>query len=130
VSRKPGKPLTRSALIARADKVCARVNARRKTTTVSSIQTYVQLLPPLAAYEKAAAVEMSALTPPDSMTRDWRVIVAGNKLLAENTAKLAEYAGAKDLGGARPLAAATSVMQQRVASTAHKDGFKDCARFS
>ncbi len=123
-----GKPLTRAQLISAANAICARVNSRRAATSIESISDYVTLLPALSAYEQSAAAEMAKLTPPSSLAHTWQKIVAGNELLAHNTASLGEYAKANNLKGAQGLYVANHQTEIQVTVAARKAGLHNCVR--
>lgn len=124
------KPLTRAQLIAKADAICRRVNARLSSAnnTIKTQQDIARVAPKLSAFEQAALAEMSKLVPPAALAEDWKVIVTGAQTLADNTAKLGEYAGSNNLKAARTLIATSQKVQQRMLATAKRDGFKDCSQ--
>jgi len=125
-----GKPLTQAELIAKADAICARVNAKRSTIAISTAQQYATLVPQLASYEQAAVAELAALVPPASMANDWNLIVAGSRQLADNTTKLGEDAKAEDFSSLHTLVASNEKTQAQLTATAKRAGFKDCAQSS
>jgi hypothetical protein len=125
---KSSKPLTRAQLISQADAICKRVNTKLKTSNINSKQDIVRLVPKLAAYEQQALAELGKLVPPASLANDWKTIVAGAQTLADNTAKLGEYAKANNLKAARGLISSSEKVQQQVQATAKRDGFKECSQ--
>jgi hypothetical protein len=118
---------TRTELIAKADAICGRLNARLASSPIKSVADFARIVPRLAAYERAAFAELGRLLPPASMASDWRQIVAGGQTIASYTAKLGEYAKANNLKGAGPLYPASRKVQQKTLAIAKRDGFKDCA---
>jgi hypothetical protein len=122
--------LTRTELIARADLICRRVNEKRASTTLGSRQAYARLLPQIAAYERAAAAEMRTLTPPASMAKSWKRIVAGIQAVADETSILGEYAIANKLAQADAGSVVAVKTMRRTRTLAGREGFKDCARAS
>lgn len=122
------KPLTRAQLIAKADTVCRRINKKLSSTTIKSQQDIARIAPKLAEYEQEALADLSKLVPPASMANDWKEIVAGAQTLADNIAKLGEYAKANNLKGARSLIQSSTKIQQQIQATAKRDGFKDCSQ--
>jgi hypothetical protein len=121
-------PLSRAELITKADAICKGVNAKRATVHLRTNQDFVRTLPQVAAYERSEIAELSKLTPPSSMATDWREILAGNRMIAENTAKVAEYTKANNISGAHTLLVSATQAQDQLTATAQRDGFKACAR--
>lgn len=78
-------PLTRTQLIAEANTICSRLNARRSTTVIRNQQDFERVVPALVAYELAGATEMSKLTPPASLTQSWHQVITGTRTIAEAT---------------------------------------------
>lgn len=127
------KPLTRAELIVRGDAICRRINARLAATTVGKGGGFGQLMPPLAAYEHAAVLEMRKLTPPASMADGWGQVIGGAQMLADATAKIGEYAKANNntLPTTPPTRAAFTAAgagTRQMIAAAHREGFDDCAR--
>jgi hypothetical protein len=124
------KSLTRSQLIAKADSICHRVNAKLTSANgqINSQQDIARLAPQLAAYEQEAVVQLSKLTAPATIASDWKTIVTAAGTLAQNTAKLGEYAKANNLTAARALVSTSKKVQQQMLAVAKRDGFKDCSR--
>lgn len=129
---KSSKPLTRAELIAKADTICKRVNDKLKSSnnSIKSQQDIVRIVPKLASFEQTALAELSKLEPPASLANDWKTIIAGAQTLADNTAKLGEYAKANNLKAARHLIQASEKVQQQTLATAKRDGFKQCSQTS
>lgn len=124
------KPLTRTDLITRGDAICGRVNLKRTTTPVVNGRDFARIVPEIAAYEQAAVAEMAKLIPPASMTNDWKRIVAGTQVIADDTTKVGEYAVANKLQAARPLYLSGTKIQKRILIIAKRDGFKECSHVS
>jgi len=125
---KSSKPLTRAQLISQADAICKRVNAKLKVSKINSKQDIARVVPQLATYEQQALADLGKLVPPASMANDWKTIVAGAQTLADNTAKLGEYAKENKLKAARGLVSTSEKVQQQVQATAKRDGFKECSQ--
>lgn len=126
---KSSKPLTRAELIAKADTICRRVNAHLASSnnTIKTQQDVARLAPRLAAFEQTALVELSRLVPPASLADDWKTIVAGAQTLADNTAKLGEYAKSNQLKAAKSLIVSSQKIQSQMLAIAKRDGFRDCS---
>jgi hypothetical protein len=122
------KPLTRAELTAKADAICKRVSAKLATVNkqASNQQGIAQVAPRLASFEQTELAELSKLTPPSELANDWKTIVAGAQMLAENTAKLGEYAQAKDVKGAQGLIGSSERTQRQMLATVRRDGLTAC----
>lgn len=129
-SSSPTAPLTRAELIAKGDAICWRVNARRVSTKVSSPADYERLVPPLAAYELAAAAEMRRLTPPASMAKAWEQITSATQTIAEVTGTYREYSKASNEKLVHHLDAILATAIHQMVTAAKREGFKNCASFA
>ncbi len=127
---KSSKPLTRAELIAKADAICKRANDKLKSsnTTIKTQQDIAKLAPKLASFEQGALAELSKLEPPAALANDWKMIIAGAQTLADNTAKLGEYARRNDIKAARGLIQTSEKVQQQTLAIAKRDGFKECSQ--
>lgn len=122
------KPLTRAELTTQADAICKRVSAKLASANkqASTEQDIARIAPQLASYEQGALTELSKLTPPAELENDWKIIITGAQTLEENTAKLGEYAKAKNIKGAQSLIGSSEQTQQRMIATAKRDGLTEC----
>jgi hypothetical protein len=120
------KPLTRAELTAKADKICEGVTAKLKSRTIKNQQDIARIAPELASFEQTALDDLSKLVPPAKLADDWKQFVAGAQTLAENTAKLGEYAKANNLKSAGHLITASEAVQKRMVVIAKRDGLKAC----
>lgn len=121
------KSLTRSDLIARADAICRRVNAKLTGTRIRSKRTFVEL----AVYEHAAVTEMRKLIPPASMEKGWGQIVSGAQARADATANLGKYSLAEAFRGTPATRSAYTAGVEgarRMLAAAQREGLKDCAQ--
>jgi hypothetical protein len=126
----PGKPLSRSELLAKGDAICYRLNARRSSLKLERPQDYERIVPPLAAYELAAANEMGQITPPASMANDWQEMVAGSHTIAEATGRFHTYKEANTGKLAITVDHLLGKGIDELTQAAKRAGFKDCARFA
>lgn len=122
------KPLTRAQLLARADVICQRVSKKLSSVTIKAQKDLIHVLPQIAGYEQQSLADLSKLVPPASLANDWKAIVADAQTIADDTAKLAESAKAKDLKTEHALLAEIGKVQQHAASIAKRDGFKQCSQ--
>jgi hypothetical protein len=120
--------LTREELIAKADAICKRVNEKRVVSVAHTTQALSAVPLALAESEQSANAEMRKLTPPASMATAWNQFLAESQTLAEDTAKLGEYARVhKELLSARQLIAAGQAAQAQALRIAKANGFHECA---
>jgi hypothetical protein len=122
------KPLTRAELTAKADAICKIVSAKLATKTVNSVQGIARTAPELASFEQLALNELSKLVPPATLESDWKMFIAGAQTLAENTAKLGEYAKSNNLKGAGPLITSSEATQHRMLLIVKRDGITSCEK--
>jgi hypothetical protein len=120
------KPLTRAELTAKANAICRTVTAKLASKSISSQQDIARVAPELAAFEQTALNELTKLVPPTELESDWKRFVAGAQTLAENTAKLGEYASSNKLKEARGLIVSSEAIQKQMVAIAKRDGLKDC----
>lgn len=125
-----GPPLTRSQLIAKADAICFRVNAKRAASKIHTTESIAKYVPALAAYERTAYAELGKLVPPASMTTEWNELVTLAKTLAAETTKVGQYAQAGNLKAMSGPLVASNQSQQKLLELAQHSGFKDCAQIA
>jgi hypothetical protein len=125
------KPLTRAQLRTKTDAICRRVTTRLATNGSPRTPAQIErLIKNLSAFEQGALTELSALVPPAALADDWKRFVAGAQTLAERTAKLGEYAEAKNAKAIAPLLAAAEATRRQMAAIARRDGFTACERLA
>jgi len=122
-----GPVLSRRALISKADAICFGINARRSSTKLSVREDYVQLVPPLAAYETTALVKLNKLVPPAAMAGDWNQILADARALIEATAAVGREFTNNEVPQAEASILVAETAGQKMVAVARRDGFKDCA---
>jgi hypothetical protein len=120
------KPLTRAELTAKANAICKTVTAKLASKTINTEKDVARVAPELVASEQSALVELSKLIPPAELANDWKRFIAGASTLAENTAKLGEYAKANNLKAASPLITSSETLQQQMRAIAKRDGLTKC----
>ena len=120
--------LTNSELIAKADAICARANAELSSSSVKSEQDYATVMPQDAAYFESEAGQLRGLKPPAGMEKDWNQIVANFQVIAEDIAKVGEYAQKKTLARGAALYKAANEARQQIFAIAKRNGFKVCSQ--
>jgi hypothetical protein len=120
------KPLTRAELTAKADAICRTVTARLAKNTIKTQQDIARVAGELASFEENALNSLGKLVPPPALAEDWKRFVAGAQTLAENTAKIGEYARANDLKASKNLIVSSQATQKQMTAIAKRDGLKDC----
>src|ERR1700729_1019990 len=96
-------PLSKAELIAKADAVCAHVMVQYHANGYTTTQSIVSRAPRVAAAEQTGVAELRKLTPPASMASDWQQIVENAQTIANDTAKLGQYAKENNLKAATAL---------------------------
>jgi hypothetical protein len=120
------KPLTRAELTAKADAICKTVTAKLSSKSASTQQQIGRLAAELSSFEETALTNLSKLVPPSELESDWKQFVAGAQTLAENTAKLGEYAKANNLKAAKSLIISSEATQKQMVTIAKRDGLTAC----
>lgn len=120
------KPLTRAELTTKANAICKTVTAKLASKTIKSQKDIARVAGELASFEQSALTDLSKLVPPAELENDWKQFVAGAQTLAENTAKLGEYAKSNNLKAAHGLIASSTAVQHQMQVTAKRDGLKEC----
>ncbi len=120
------KPLTRAELTAKANAICKKVTAKMSSKSASSEQQISRVASELSSFEQTALADLSKLVPPAELETDWKRFVAGAQTLAENTAKLGEYAKAKNLKAGKALILSSENTQKQMVVIAKRDGLTAC----
>jgi len=120
------KPLTRAELTAKANAICKTVTAKISSKSVSTEQQISRAAGELASFEQTALTNLSKLVPPAELETDWKQFVSGAQTLAENTAKLGEYAKQKNLKAAKALIVSSENTQKQMVAIAKRDGLTAC----
>lgn len=120
------KPLTRAELTAKANAICKTVTAKISSKSANNEQQISLVASELASFEQTALADLSKLVPPAELETDWKKFVAGAQTLAENTAKLGEYAKAKNLKAGKALILSSENTQKQMVVIAKRDGLIAC----
>jgi hypothetical protein len=121
-----GTPLTRAALIAKANAICARTGIEIKAISVGNMTEFRRELPQAAIYYNAETTALLKLVPPASMAHDWATFIKSAQLFSEY-ARLAGYNGQT---GHNVISAVRGAGQARrpLLAIARRDGIKKCAQ--
>ena len=121
-----GKQLTRAALIAEADAICARTNMEIKSISVGNMTEFRRQLPQAAIYYNAETNKLVKLVPPASMAHDWLTLIKSAQLFSE----YAQLAGYDAQAGQNVIPAVHGAGQARqpMTAVAQHDGFKSCVQ--
>jgi hypothetical protein len=124
------KPLTRAQLTSRANTICrgvkAKLEAASKGQSANTPQQIERLTAKLSGFEQTALAELGKLVPPRALEDDWKRFVAGAGTLAEYTAKVGEYAAAKNTTATKRVIVSAESTQKQLAAVAGRMGLKDC----
>lgn len=120
------KPLTRAELTAKANAICKTVTAKMSSKSANTEQQISRVASELASFEQTELADLSKLVPPAELETDWKKFVAGAQTLAENTAKLGEYAKAKNLKAGKALILSSENTQKQMVVIAKRDGLTAC----
>jgi hypothetical protein len=125
-----GASAATARLIATADAICERLDARLASTTPVHLdsRTIARSAPQNAALERAALTELVKLAPPASLADDWRQIIAYRLTLADELARLGRYAKANDTRAVKALAVSKKRVHEKLFALATHDGFRVCSQ--
>jgi hypothetical protein len=122
-----GTPLARAVWIARGNAICKRTNDSLSTTTLRTRSDYARLLPQIAAYYHAQAVELAKLVPSQAMASGWQRIVADLQKIGELAVKF-EPAAQGNSNATASIYATVGRISNEVHAIAKRDGFKVCSQ--
>jgi hypothetical protein len=125
-----GTPLTRAALIAKGDAICARANAKTSVLTANSVQAFARVYPQIAIYNRTEAAELGRIVPPPSLAGDWARMIAD---LEQHSRYIDEVAHDIDTHADRAIAHPFSQAGTLIADlieTGKRDGFAHCSKLS
>lgn len=126
-----GKPLSKAKLIARADVICARLNAQlaaAKDVVTNDQATIAQIASRRSNTEQTALLRLRKLTPPTSLLRDWEQILAYRGMVVSDLAKVAEAAASNNRKAANSVLLAATDIVKRLSATAKRAGFSECGK--
>lgn len=127
----PGRPLTNTELIAKANFICKGILAKLNAGSFKSRRDLERIAPPLAAYEMTALHELNTLTPPATLAGPYSQVIASIRILAENTGKMAQALTTKSASLERAvhqLVATNYQIRAPMLATAAHAGFTECAQ--
>jgi hypothetical protein len=122
------KTLTRAELIARADVICARVNARLAANVVTYQREIPRAASQLASLERVSLVEFRKLEPPAELAADWKQLIADAQTLAAETVEYGESAKPGKSKNERGLVESSEATRRQAITIAKRDGFVACAQ--
>jgi hypothetical protein len=125
-----GTPLTRAALIASGDPICARANAKTSVLTANTVRDYVRIFPQIALYHRTEAAELAKLSPPASLTHDWRQMVSDLELQSRYVTEAAHDLAQKNDHAAAKHYERANAMLSGVIAIGRRDGFAHCSKLS
>jgi hypothetical protein len=123
-----GKPLTRAALIAAGDAICARANAKTIVLQASSIKELARIYPQVAIYHRAEAAELKKLVPPASLANDWSRMISDLERQSRYVNEVARDINKQDERAARhPFEMADTTIGDLI-ETGKRAGFAHCSK--
>lgn len=126
--------------VAEADPICKQTLAERTTansevskvssSTAKTLAVLARVAPPVAVDEHQAIARLQALKPPASLSTDWRQMLAGIEVLANDATQIGEHARAHDYKAIVSLTASGRKVRETLIPIASRDGFTYCGRTS
>jgi hypothetical protein len=126
--------------VAEADPICKQTLAKRSTanaevskvssSTAKILAVLARVAPPVAAEDHHAITRLQALKAPASLSTDWRQLLAGMEVLANDATQIGEHAKTHDYGAIVSLTASGNKVREGLIPIAAHDGFAYCGRTS
>ncbi len=126
--------------VAEADPICKQTLAKRSTansevskvgsSTTKTLAVLARVAPPVAAEEHHAIAQLRALKAPASLSTDWRQLLAGMEVLANDASQIGEHAKAHDYAAIVSLTASGRKIREGLIPIAVQGGFTYCGRTS
>jgi hypothetical protein len=123
------KTLTRAELIAQGDAICRRLTLQLRSPALddNSLHTVGTTSVPEVALYRTAYNELSALTPPSTMTREWKVFVADMSKFPRELKTMGQFALAKNLNATNNVETEIGEVQRHRFAIARRNGLIECA---
>jgi hypothetical protein len=117
-------------LIVKGDAVCARANAKTSVLVANTVQDYARIFPQIALYHRTEAAELAKLSPPASLTHDWRQIVSDLELQSRYVSEAAHEIVQKNEHAAAKHYESANTLLSDVITIGRRDGFAHCSKLS
>ncbi|HXQ01078.1 MAG TPA: hypothetical protein VN845_13565 [Solirubrobacteraceae bacterium] len=124
-----GTPLTRATLIADAEAICAKANAKTSVLVVSSINALTRTYPQIAIYNRTEAGELAKLVPPTTMVPTLTTMIDDLNLHSQYLLVAVHDIEQKSKSIAQGLIAANKFILNLL-TTARQAGFDHCGKLS
>lgn len=125
-------PLTRAQLTNKANSICrtvtAKLEAASKGESANTPQRLEHLTAKVSGFEQKALTELTELVPPPALEAQWQRFVDGAQALADDTAKVGEYAASKNKIAGQAVLSQIEATQKQMVAIAKRNGFKDCEK--
>lgn len=122
-----GTPLTRAQLIAKANAICGRTNAKLAAMGFITVKEIERVFPQEVIYRTRETNELSKLVPPAGMVHTWSTLINDFHVYSAYSQAIVPYAHAHNLHGALPLVSPTEKAEARLHSDAAHAGIARCA---
>jgi hypothetical protein len=126
--------------VAEADPICKQTLAKRtaansevskvSSSTAKILAALARVAPPVAADEHHAITQLRALKAPASLSTDWRRLLAGMEVLANDATQIGEHAKAHDYEAIVSITASGNKLREGLIPIAAREGFTYCGRTS
>jgi hypothetical protein len=135
-----GSSPTRQSFVAQADPICKQVSIVRSSanaavnhvspSTVKELSVLARVAPSVASDEQQAVAKLRTLTPPSSLSGDWRTLLTGMQQLAGDAAQIGAGAKAQNFSEVKSITDSGRQLRQQLTASATRDGFAYCGRTS
>jgi hypothetical protein len=125
-----------TALVNVADPICQKVAVKRESvnaalraagsSSAQSLQVLAREAPAVATLEHAAVQLLGTLKQAGSESKEWKTILLGMRLLAEDTTQLASAAKRNDIEEVHRIDSGGKTLREKLATIAKDSGFSYC----
>lgn len=127
----PSHPVGASRLKAQASAICTRVNEQIGAATgLLNAREIARTSLRNAGLEFQAVAALARLTPPSSLARDWRQMIAYRRTLASELLALGHAGQTNNAASIRALALSKRSVHQKLSALASRDGIAECGATS
>lgn len=123
-----GHALDHTTIVAKANAICKRTNARRRLIKTKTEMELELALPQLVSYQQTMTEGLRELTPPASMASDWNQMIAYSQTIARMLSELYDGARANARpGSGQPLWETYAKSIEGLQAIARRDGIVECS---
>jgi hypothetical protein len=126
-----GQTLGQTEFVAKANTICQRLHAERRTLpSINKPQDYQTVLEHEGSLEEVAVRELEKLTPSAPLAADWSQVIRADRTLAGDTLLYGKYMSTNNTRAGRAVLLSAESEIRRMAVVAKRDGLSACSSFA